>query len=413
MTIWGVGPRLLIPSWLIAAGCLWLTFRHETVLAIPLLPRAVELIAGFIITGLGTLLLVLSGVSISKGFPEDRLVQGGVYGLVRHPIYSAHIVFLMPGLAFLLDAWLLGVVAAVTTLAFTRMIRREESFLEEKFGEQYLEYRSSVPALVPYRMPRARVHDSKQLSQERYGRYGEGYVDSAAHARGEELARLVEIADPRPDWQVLDVATGAGHTALRFAPFVASVTATDITPKMVETARSFLSEKEATNVSCRRADAEDLPFEDGSFDLVTCRIAPHHFPDCARFVRESTRVLRAGGLLLVQDHVLPEDEAAARRVDDFERLRDPSHHRAYTEVEWRAMFRSAGLVVEHAEQIAKRHQLRPWAERQGCSEEIIEQLIGMVEGGSPAFREWIAPRDFGTPEASFVNRHLIIAGRKG
>jgi ubiquinone/menaquinone biosynthesis C-methylase UbiE/protein-S-isoprenylcysteine O-methyltransferase Ste14 len=413
MNIWGVGPRLLVPAWLIAAGCLWLTFQHDAALAIPLLPRGVELVAGALAASIGTLLLVLSAVTIVKGFPEDRLVRHGVYGMVRHPLYSAHIVFLMPGLALLLDAWLLLVVAAGTYLAFTRLIRREESFLQEKFGEQYLEYRSSVPTLVPYRTPKARAVDSKQLSQERYGRYAEGYVDSAAHARGEELDRLVEIARPQPDWVVLDVATGVGHTALRFAPFVAHVTATDITPRMVETAQRFISEKGVTNVDFQRADAEDLPFEDESFDLVTCRIAPHHFPDCPRFVRESCRVLRAGGLLLVQDHVLPEDEAAGHRVDEFERLRDPSHHRAYTEEEWREMFRSAGFAVEHAEQITKRHQLLPWAERQGCSEETIERLVGTVQAGSSAFREWIAPRDFGTPQASFVNRHLIIAGRKG
>jgi len=257
-----------------------------------------------------------------------------------------------------------------------------------------------------------RARDSKQLSQERYARYAEGYVDSAAHARGEELERLVEIARPRPDWRVLDVATGAGHTALRFAPVVASVTATDITPRMVETAQRFISEKGVTNVDFQRADAEDLPFEDESFDLVTCRIAPHHFPDCPRFVRESWRVLKAGGLLLVQDHVLPEEEATGRRVDEFERLRDPSHHRAYTKEGWRQMFGAAGFAVEHAEQIAKRHQLLPWAERQGCSEEVIERLVAMLEDGSPTFLEWIAPRDFGTPQASFVNRHLIIAGRK-
>ncbi len=117
-------------------------------------------------------------------------------------------------------------------------------------------------------------------------------------------------------------------------------------------------------------------------------------------------------MLLVQDHVLPRDEEAAHSVDAFERLRDPSHHRAYTEKEWREMFRAEGIAVVHAEQIAKRHEFMPWAERQGCTGEVIERLVGMVEVGSAAFLEWIAPRDFGTPQATFVNRHLIIAGRK-
>lgn len=254
--------------------------------------------------------------------------------------------------------------------------------------------------------------DPKVLSQERYDRFAQGYVTSKTHAKGSELSRLVEIARPQPDWIVLDIATGGGHTALKFAPFVAKVFATDITPKMIESARAFIAEKGVNNVIFRPADAEDLPFEDERFDLVTCRIAPHHFPDCPRFVQESARVLKAGGLLLVQDHVLPEDEHTARYVDTFEKLRDPSHHRAFAESEWVEMFRATGLKVERTEQILKRHEFLSWAERQSCTPETIERLANMVEQATAAVIEWMQPQDFETPKATFVNHHIIIAGRK-
>ena len=71
---------------------------------------------------------------------------------------------------------------------------------------------------------------------------------------------------------------GGGHTALTFAPFVEKVIATDLTPAMLKTAEKFIrEEKKITNVEFELADAENLPFEDSSFDLVTCRIAPHPF----------------------------------------------------------------------------------------------------------------------------------------
>ena len=255
--------------------------------------------------------------------------------------------------------------------------------------------------------------DPKALSQERYDRFAQGYVTSKTHAKGSELSRLVEITRPQPDWVVLDIATGGGHTALKFAPLVAKVFATDITPKMLESARAFIAGKGMNNVTFRLADAEDLPFEDERFDLVTCRIAPHHFPNCPRFVQESARVLKAGGLLLVQDHVLPEDEHTARYVDTFEKLRDPSHNRAFAETEWVEMFRAAGLKVEHTEQIVKRHGFVPWVERQARPLEVLERLVSMMEQATEATVEWMAPRDWGTPEATFANHHLIIAGRKG
>lgn len=254
--------------------------------------------------------------------------------------------------------------------------------------------------------------DSKTLSQKRYTQYAEGYVTSKAHANGAELERLVEIACPQPAWVVLDVATGGGHTALAFAPHVMRAVATDLTPKMLEKAKMHIAGQGATNVEFKPADAEDLPFEDEIFDLVTCRIAPHHFPDCARFVREGARVLRAGGLLLVQDHVLPADDESSRAVDAFERLRDPSHNRAFDEGEWRGMFESAGLSVEHTEQIIKRHAFIPWAQRQGCTPEVVEQLIEMMQQAPAITVDWMQPQDWGTPEATFVNHHIIIAGRK-
>ena len=149
----------------------------------------------------------------------------------------------------------------------------------------------------------------KSLSQKRFGQFAEGYVTSQSHAKGYDLDRLVEIANPQTDWLVLDIATGGGHTALKFAPYVRQVIATDITPRMLSAAEKFICDKGVTNVAFEPADAEDLPFEDPVFDLVTCRIAPHHFPDCARFVQEGSRVLKPGGQLLVQDHLLPEHQA--------------------------------------------------------------------------------------------------------
>jgi ubiquinone/menaquinone biosynthesis C-methylase UbiE len=254
--------------------------------------------------------------------------------------------------------------------------------------------------------------DSKTLSQQRFAQYAEGYVISKAHAKGAELERLVEIAHPQPDWIVLDVATGGGHTALAFAPHVARVIATDVTPRMLEKAKAYVTGQGATNVAFWPADAVNLPFDDGSFDLVTCRIAPHHFVDCARFVHESARVLRVGGLLLVQDHVLPDEAEAAQSVDAFERLRDPSHNRAYDEDEWRGMFADAGLTAEHAEQIVKRHAFLDWAQRQGCTPETVAQLTEMMRQAPAIARDWMRPRDWGTPEATFSNHHIIIAGRK-
>jgi ubiquinone/menaquinone biosynthesis C-methylase UbiE len=256
------------------------------------------------------------------------------------------------------------------------------------------------------------MSDSKSLSRERFGQYAAGYVTNPTHAKGSELDRLVEIAQPQPDWVVLDIATGGGHTALRFAPHVARVIATDITPQMLQQAEAFITGQGIRNVEFRIADAEKLPFEAAAFDLVTCRIAPHHFPNVQHFVAESVRVLKTGGLLLMQDQVSPEDYDAARYVDAFEKLRDPGHCRVYGQSEWAAIFRSAGLTVEHAEQISKRHILVHWARMQGNTDHDIERLQVLLRVAPPVAAQWMDAQHVGTPEATFLNHHLIIAGRK-
>ena len=71
--------------------------------------------------------------------------------------------------------------------------------------------------------------------------------------------------------------------------------ASDLTAEMLVEAAKLAKAKGFANMETAPADAEALPFEDARFDLVTCRIAPHHFPDIPTFVAEVWRTLKPGG----------------------------------------------------------------------------------------------------------------------
>ncbi len=254
--------------------------------------------------------------------------------------------------------------------------------------------------------------DPQSLARERFSRFAAAYVTSANHASGPDLGHLLVMAQPEPHWRVLDVATGGGHTALTFAPFVAGVVASDLAPAMLEQAEAHIRAQNVRNVTYREAAADDLPFADESFELVTCRIAAHHFPDALRFMQESARVLRPGGRLLLQDQMLPVHRPSAAWVDDLERRRDPSHNRAYSETGWRHLFARAGLRVEQGATVVKRHNLPDWARRQGNDDAAIARLEAMLRDAPTPARLWFAPRDLGTPAASFLIRQVQLAGRK-
>ena len=248
--------------------------------------------------------------------------------------------------------------------------------------------------------------------RERFARHAQNYVASEGHAKGFDLDLLVEIAETQNNWVVLDIATGGGHTALKIAPHVARVIASDLSHTMLRAARDHIEKTPTGRIEFICAEAELLPFQSNTFDLVACRIATHHFQDAIRFISASLRVLKNGGHLVVQDHVLPDDPATACYIETFERSRDPTHNRAFTEREWRKAFADAGFRVEQSELLVKRHHFLSWANRQSCTQQTIDRLIALVESAPEAAIQWLQPQAFGEPEASFANHHIIIAGTK-
>lgn len=249
-------------------------------------------------------------------------------------------------------------------------------------------------------------------SQARFSKFADRYVASSTHAHGQELERLLQIGEPQEDWLALDIATGGGHTAQTFAPFVRRVVASDLTYNMLIAARRHVRKSHLDNIEFCGAQAEWLSFMNETFDLVTCRIAAHHFLNVEVFVSECYRVLKPEGVFLLQDQALPENNTAARAIDVFERMRDPSHNRAYSKSEWLSLIETAGFLIEHYELIVKQHQFQSWAEIQDCTPETMRELELMVAQMVPEARAWMQPTGFPGPRAAFVNQHILILGRK-
>lgn len=234
---------------------------------------------------------------------------------------------------------------------------------------------------------------AKSLVQSQFGANAERYAASRIHAEGESLSRLVEMVAPRANWEAIDIATGPGHTALAFAPKVKSVIATDITPEMLQVARGLAEARGIRNVSFQEASAEKLPFADGSFDLVICRTAPHHFDNVGAFVREAARVLRPGGVFGLVDNISPDDPQAAALHNAFEKLRDPSHGRCLSAKEWIGLIAGAGLNLRHHEVLSKDIDLEGWAGRTQASPETVEKLRAILRGATGALGNYLQPKE--------------------
>ena len=195
----------------------------------------------------------------------------------------------------------------------------------------------------------------------------QAFRDSPTHREGPDLELLVSLCEPRPGVDALDVATGGGHVARRLREEGCRVVTVDPAPGM-----------QADVV----AGAEDLPFADDSFDVVACRIAPHHFADIRAAVAEMARVSKR--FVVIEDNLFVDD-----RVEEAERLRDPTHVRCYSEDEWRTMLADAGLVVDSLEVMERPRDIDDWLDRVDTppadSARVKELLGDLVEDGSMMF----------------------------
>jgi ubiquinone/menaquinone biosynthesis C-methylase UbiE len=244
--------------------------------------------------------------------------------------------------------------------------------------------------------------------QEQFGAVAAAYVSSAGHAAGEDLDRLLAWGRALRPRRVLDVATGAGHTALAFAGLGARVTAFDLTEPMLRTARAFLGERGASEVRFVAGDVEALPFRPGVFDVVTCRIAAHHFAGIGPAVRQIAATLRPGGSFLVQDILGHDDAAAHAFITEVERRRDPSHVRAYRAVEWKAVLKGAGLTVMDEATVRKGRPWEDWTRRTGMSPEARAALESFVRAAPAAVRDAFDFKLDGDRVESFTDRMILL-----
>ncbi len=222
------------------------------------------------------------------------------------------------------------------------------------------------------------------LPQIVFGQRAAFYTTSAVHKEKVVLDHLVELAHVQPTDRVLDVATGTGHTAFAFAPHVREVIATDITPEMLVEGERLKEEGGMTNVKFQLADAHQLPFEDASFDVVTCRRSAHHFTAIRKALREMHRVLRPGGRLVIDDRSVPEDDFVDATLNQLDVLHDHSHIREYRPSEWKRMMQEAGCKGEVVESYTKHRPLSAFTN--GVEPEDVAEIERIIAGLNVAER---------------------------
>jgi ubiquinone/menaquinone biosynthesis C-methylase UbiE len=254
-----------------------------------------------------------------------------------------------------------------------------------------------------------------QKVQQQFGATAAAYSTSKGHGDRTALAALVALAAPRATDTVLDIATGAGHTALAFAPHVKKVVAYDLTEAMLAETTKNAAQRGLSNLVTQHGPAEALPFANEEFDIVTVRLASHHFADNAAAVREMARVVRTGGKVVVVDNYGPEDDALDTLFQHIEKTRDPSHVRGYRLSLWRKFLHHSGLnieqeVTDHYSESARGMDFDDWVRRAKTPPDRVAELRRLFTTAAPDLRDLLKIQIdgdaiwFRIPQVTFIAR---------
>ena len=214
-------------------------------------------------------------------------------------------------------------------------------------------------------------------------RYGKSHILADT---SDVTAALHDVAATRGA-TALDVATGGGHTALCLARLGWKVTAGDIAPRMLENASKLLAEA-GLSLETRLFPAEAIPFPDSSFDLVTVRVAPHHFSSPAKFISEVARALKIDGHFLLIDGSVPDSDPETEEwLHHVEKWRDPSHGRLLSRTAWEDLVSGANLKILRSElQPMKQPDLNWYFETASTTDENRNRVLEAVRTASPQVR---------------------------
>lgn len=252
------------------------------------------------------------------------------------------------------------------------------------------------------------MHTSQhEFAAGQYAPRADDYVTSAVHSMGADLDQIEDELRGRGYARALDLGCGGGHVSYRAAAHVGQVIACDVTARMLEVVAATAAERGLANIAVQQAAAENLPFADGSFDVVLCRFTVHHWQNMEAGLRQARRVLRAGGRGVFIDTIAPTDAVLDTHLQAIELLRDASHVRNYSGAEWFSALSRSGFAVEGIAVRRLRMEFDSWTARTRTPADHAAAIRSLQTGAPAIVREHFdvaADGSFDLEGATFVVR---------
>ena len=154
MSRWGVGPQFVLYSIAFSIIPFSITMFYRQIFRITFIPQIILTSIGIVLIVIGLVIYFVSYFVVNKAFDKGELVTTGIFRCCRHPLYASWVIFTVPGIILIVNSWLGLTVPLFMYFVLLKLVRKEEDFLIEKFGDEYRKYQSDVPAIWPLTMSR-------------------------------------------------------------------------------------------------------------------------------------------------------------------------------------------------------------------------------------------------------------------
>jgi SAM-dependent methyltransferase len=248
------------------------------------------------------------------------------------------------------------------------------------------------------------VEAHEQVVEGQFGPQARAYVESAVHARGEDLEAIEAIARKVRPELALDLGAGGGHVAYAIARHARRVVAADLSREMLRAVAATAREKGLSNIETVETPAERLPFEDAMFDFLACRFSAHHWRDFEGGLREARRALKRGGRTVFIDVYSPGPPLFDTHLQAIELLRDHSHVRNYTCAEWIGALARSGFGLEACRTRRLRMDFPVWTARMRTPEDNVKAIRALQIAASAETKAHFAIE----PDGSFFLDTLMV-----
>lgn len=150
MNFFGAGPKIgaIALPWLAASIILSLALRDKFNFFAE--DNKILFLAGTVILVGGLVFYFITVPALLKGLKESRLIKTGTFSLCCNPLYAAIILMIIPGVALMMNSWLVLTTTVVGYLTFKSFIKSEYTEMEKIFGEEYRKYRAETPEIFPF-----------------------------------------------------------------------------------------------------------------------------------------------------------------------------------------------------------------------------------------------------------------------